>query len=660
MKTKLTLLIAVLLAVASTASLGQPTITLQPTNFPVLSLGASVGNRVLASGAAPLSYQWRKNGVPISGRTTSSIIITNLQLSDAGAYDVVVTNAAGSAISSVVTLEVDPTFTKIVSGPLVTDLEGSVTGHWADYDGDGFVDIFVANSIGSGTTRNTLYHNDGGTNFSRVNTTPLISDYMRTWMAAWADYDNDGNPDLIIANLDGGLLAQRLYRNNGDGSFTSVVDSALRSDSNAAACPWWFDYNQDGFLDLFVAKGPSFSTAANDCLFQNQRDGTFRKTTAAEVGSILLDQQRTEACYIVDFDNDGHQELVVTYVAADMAPSCTIWRPQVDGIFQVVPKDLPANKVPLSWGDYDNDGLPDALCLTSESSLGVALYRNLGGGGFADSTGVLNATTPMATFNATWGDYDNDGWLDLYCVGWRGSAGVLPGNLFRNNRDGTFTQILTGSFIYDSDRVCSPSWADYNNDGFLDLFIAAGDALPRINYLYHNNGNSNHWLKVKLEGRASNRSSIGAKVRAQATANGQTFWQVREIGSGNVYGGQSILPAHFGLGDATNVTTLRIEWPSGIVQELQNVAANQILTVVESQGYTGASPQFSGAAKIIGTGVRISFTEPAAGARYIVEGSTNLVTWTKLMVRTSVGAGTNYIDSNSPKLARRFYRLAVP
>jgi hypothetical protein len=249
--------------------------------------------------------------------------------------------------------------------------------------------------------------------------------------------------------------------------------------------------------------------------------------------------------------------------------------------------------------------------------------------------------------------------LDLFFTGLYWNPTSTPNGLFHNNRDGTFTQILTGSPVWDGGRRVTPSWIDYDNDGFLDLFIAVGDAVPERNLLYRNNGNTNHWLNVKLDGRASNRSGIGAKVRAHATINGQTFWQMREISCENAFAGQNGLLAHFGLGDATNVTTLRIEWPSGIVQELPNVAANQFLKVVESQGYIGPCPSFNGA-KRDSSGLQLSITEPTNTARYILEGSTNLVNWTKLMARTSAGATAQYTDTHATNYTKRFYRLVVP
>jgi hypothetical protein len=639
--------------VATLTVLSPPVIINQPTNWPSLSLGASVTNRVLASGDAPLRYQWCFKGAPLPGQTKTSIILTNVQLSDAGDYTAVVTNLVGSVTSRVVTLTVDPTFTKITTGVIVTDAEASVTGNWVDYDNDGYPDLLVAN-FGSGTTHNTLYHNDGGTNFTRVAASPCTTDSMRSWGAAWVDYDNDGNVDLMVANLQGGINAQRLYRNNGDGTFTAVVDPALRSDTTGATCPWWIDYDNDGFLDLFMAKGWDGLGVANNCLFRNNGDGTFKKMTTAEIGPILNDQGYHWHCSSADYDNDGRQELAVFVVQGALWTDFT-WRRQADGSFvKTTPIGIIISGMYRSWGDYNNDGLLDAFTMASDGR--PALYRNLGSGQFANVTGALRVTTALyMNHQASWGDYDNDGWLDIYYTGWDTSLN----GLFHNNGNGTFTQILTGSPVYDLGHRKIPSWVDYDNDGFLDLFIAVGDAVPEKNLLYRNNGNSNHWLKVKLDGRASNRSGIGARVRVNATIAGTNFWQMREISCANDGAAQNGLLAHFGLGDATNVTTVRIEWPSGIVQELTNVAANQFLKVVECQNYAGLCPSFNGATRDSG-GLQISITEPTNTTRYILEGSTNLLNWTKLMARTSAGATAQYTDTRATNYTRRFYRLVVP
>ena len=152
--------------------------------------------------------------------------------------------------------------------------------------------------------------------------------------------------------------------------------------------------------------------------------------------------------------------------------------------------------------------------------------------------------------------------------------------LYHNNGDGTFTKVLGSIAVNDGGDSWASAWGDYDNDGFLDLFVGNFNA---ANFLYHNNGNTNHWLKLRLIGTRSNRAAIGAKVRVRSTINGQTFWQMREI-SGDGSGGQNSLHVQFGLGNATNADLVRIEWPSGTVQELTNVTSKQFLTVTEPAG----------------------------------------------------------------------------
>ena len=250
-------------------------------------------------------------------------------------------------------------------------------------------------------------------------------------------------------------------------------------------------------------------------------------------------------------------------------------------------------------------------------------------------------TKPIASGSPRpWGDYDNDGWLDFFFTRLYHYSTNTVNGLFRNNRDGTFTQILTGSPVYDGDRAWAPAWADYDNDGFLDLFIAAGDGLPRRNLLYRNNGNTNHWLKVKLDGRASNRSGIGARVRAQATINGRTFWQVREISCGNRPG-------------QVQSKSARPFWPGGR-HECHDPADRMALRGCSGDSKChrrpvphGGGAQFKETAPNRRGGQdhqRVAARVRGAGgrARFILEGSPDLVTWTKLMARTSAGSAIAY------------------
>jgi hypothetical protein len=279
----------------------------------------------------------------------------------------------------------------------------------------------------------------------------------------------------------------------------------------------------------------------------------------------------------------------------------------------------------------------------------------------ASAAGVALANNAWAS---AWGDYDNDGWLDLFVASFENGT-----NLFYHNRgDGTFEKLDVGSPIRDGNLRATVAWVDYDNDGFLDLFITCGSGTALPNHLYRNNvaalGNTNHWLKVKLVGTASNRSGIGAKIRVKATIAGKEIWQVREISGNSGYQGGYGLAAHFGLGDSVQATTVRIEWPSGIVQTLTNVPTGQLgqppLTITEHQEYgTNLPPRLNGAAHSP-TGCQLSIGEPAAGFRYCLEASIDLLTWIKFMARTSAGGIYEWLDEQASNQPTRFYRLVVP
>ena len=227
-------------------------------------------------------------------------------------------------------------------------------------------------------------------------------------------------------------------------------------------------------------------------------------------------------------------------------------------------------------------------------------------------------------------------------------GGNSPGHslLYHNNGDETFTQITTSSLYVDYGHTLGAAWCDYDNNGFLDLFVGYGYDEP--NSLYWNNGNSNNWLMFKLLGTDSNRAAIGAKVRVRATIGGKTFWQVREISGGD--GFQNDLRPHFGLGNATIAQLVRIEWPSGIVEEFTGVAARQMLTIVEPslKGSLGQDGKF-----------HVSMTM-STNRVYHLQSSSDLATWTVLTNCTGSGscAPIEYVDPEAPSTgAARFYRM---
>jgi hypothetical protein len=639
----------------------QPTITQQPASQSV-SLGANLAFQVTAS-PGPLSFQWRFNELDLLSATNGTLTITNAQLTNAGAYEAVVTNISGSITSRVAHLEVDPTFTKITTGSIVTDVGYGIGCAWGDYDNDGFIDLIVTDISESAPTaqKNVLFHNNRDGTFAKITNT-IVTAEGRDWRGcSWADYDDDGNLDLFVTSTDvAGFPAQNeLFRNNGDGTFTKMTRSNAGDIVSVAAggsegCVW-ADYDNDGFLDMFVAR------YGFDWLYHNNGDGTYTAIT-----NILEGFASTDGYFAAwgDYNNDGRPDLFAT-VKSD-PPTNRLYLNLAGGSFARVTSGSiatdSAHSFGCAWGDYDNDGFLDLfVCnggyIDNETN---TLYHNNGDGTFTKMTSTIVgsiASDAGEFMSCTWGDYDNDGFLDLFVTTYDG-GNLTVNYLYHNNGDGTFTRILSGSLVNDQGDAVGCAWGDYDNDGFLDLFVPRGANLAESNLLYRNNGNSNTWLKVNLVGTLSNRSAIGAKVRVRATIHGKPMWQMREINTGSGFGHSPLL-AHFGLGDATNAETVRIEWPSGVVQTLTNVATRQALTVVEHQAGATNSPAFTGVSGATDGAVNLSAFGDT-GWLYLFEGSTNLVNWTRLGVRSNATGAIQFTDLRATNYPSRFYRVSIP
>jgi hypothetical protein len=272
------------------------------------------------------------------------------------------------------------------------------------------------------------------------------------------------------------------------------------------------------------------------------------------------------------------------------------------------------------------------------------VYRNLGNGEFERPADVPNLSSGPHNFSA-WIDYDNDGFLDLWV------SGYMSGNkLFRNHGDGSFTQVTDEPIITEPPPggagTYQVAWFDYDNDGFLDACLLNGDDNSSIwtaNQLFHNNGNENAWLTVKPIGTVSNRDGVGAKVRVLAAYAGQARWQRRDITGGGLSNGNHS-HAHFGLGDATKVDVLRIEWPSGIVQEFRDVAAKRILTVTEPPRLI---PQGIGAFRI----------QSWINQSFDVQASTDLATWSNVASVTNLTGTLVFTDVEAGQHDSRYYRV---
>ncbi len=375
--------------------------------------------------------------------------------------------------------------------------------------------------------------------------------------AAWGDYDNDGLLDVFVCGEflpPGGDPATpaarcdarnrcRLYHNRGDGTFVDVARAAGVTNERCAKGSAWGDYDGDGRLDLFVS---NMGQPAR--LYHNEGYGKFTDR-AAELGVTGADM--SFACWFWDFDNDGFLDIYVNDYRAK--------------IHEVICSTM---KVKLENASYPR------------------LYRNLGPAGFREVARELGLDRAMAPMGANFGDIDNDGYLDLYLgTGDMSYEGLDVSLMFKNVEGGLFEDITTSSGTGHLQKGHGVSFADWNCDGNLDLFVELGGATPgdqAYNALFQNPGHGRHWLKVKLVGTKTNRSAIGAKLRADIKSkDGQTRSIHRTIGNNSSFGGNTLIET-IGLIDDREVALLTISWPtSKSTQTFKNVAADQVLEITE-------------------------------------------------------------------------------
>jgi hypothetical protein len=492
-----------------------------------------------------------------------------------------------------------------------------------DYDGDGLLDIYLVNGaempslVKTGPKYyNRLFHNDGNGKFTDVTERAGVAGAGYGMGVAVGDYDNDGRPDLYLANVNG----NQLFHNNGDGTFTDVTAKAcvsggiLRGRKMWSISAGWFDYNNDGLLDLFVsnycqwdpAREPvctglsgrgychpnSFAPLPNT-LYRNNGDGTF--TDVSEETGIAAVQGKGMGVVFADYDGDGFMDV---FVANDNSPNLLFHnlggkRFEEAGYQAGVAYNEDGTALAgmgADFRDVNNDGLPDIWHTAIENET-FPLFLNHGAGQFlnaSQSSRIARMTRSMSGWSNGVADLDNDGWKDLFVA--RGNVMdnidavsrhfhfAEPNSVFRNLGNGQFEDVsaAAGADFARAAPNRGLAYGDLDNDGRIDLVVTALG--QRVRVFRNVSENHNHWILLKLTGAKSNRMGIGARIRV-TTGDGRQ--QYDEVTTSTGYAASSDPRVHFGLGDSGVVREIEIRWPSGIRQVLRNVAADRIVTVEE-------------------------------------------------------------------------------
>jgi hypothetical protein len=485
-----------------------------------------------------------------------------------------------------------------------------------DYDGDGLIDIYFLNGAplrGTVVDRpptNALYRNLGGWKFADVTEEAGVGDPGFGLGVAAADYDNDGDPDLYVNNYGPNVLCS----NNGDGTFTDVTDQAgVAAGENVGAGACFLDMDGDGDLDLYVANyvdftygnhvhktvdgvhvyaGPMEFSPVPDVLYRNNGDGTF---TDVSRQSGVADQAGTGMGTVcADHDQDGDTDV---FVLNDVAGNFLF---QNDGAghfrevgvsvglaFNVDGQEL--GSMGVDCGDYDNDGWLDFFMTSYVAELPV-LYRNLGDGFFQDVTQVTGAgggCQPHVNWGTGLVDLDNDGDRDLFIACghlqdnsefYEGFSGFEVRNvLLMNTGDGKFVDVSgdCGNGLLPEFSSRGAAFDDLDSDGDVDVVVLNSRGKPTI--LRNDSKNGHHWLQVRLQGVDSNRDGVGARVKVVAG----DLTQIGEVHSGRSYQSHYGMRLHFGLGARDRVDRVEVRWIGGGIDRLDDVDADQRVTIVE-------------------------------------------------------------------------------
>lgn len=508
----------------------------------------------------------------------------------------------------------DGTFEDVTAKAGLSGLDGVGVGVFADYDNDGFKDLFVARTF----QPNQLFHNNGNGTFTDVTKKSGIGADCCTTVASWADYDNDGYLDLYVGryldprkDIPTTFYARngepnQLYHNNGNGTFTNVTEKSGVGDRGLCLGSAWGDYDNDGFPDLLVVN--DFGRAT---LFHNDRNGTFTDVT---VKANTLAYGAGMSASFADYDNDGKLDMYTADILSEHAwfaeePTVSVY------MLNSMRQSVWRTDMPLYWQIFRQSGF-GFIGVFQEMAAGNHLLHNNGDGTFENVAAKSHANPPGWFWGASFADFDNDGWQDIYVAdGWvyndpgteieldflhnvvnkqkdyktglffdpkhfgtTSWHGWERNRMLHNRGDGTFVEAgrPTNTDLLTNSRGVAV--ADFWNRGVLDIAVSASD--DRHALLKNEVGTKRNWLAVELVGTKSNRDAVGARVTLRV--NGKQ--QMREVVLGDGYGSQNSLRLYFGLDKATAAEEVTVQWPrSGLNQKFQNVAGNRIVEVTEGK-----------------------------------------------------------------------------
>ncbi len=479
-----------------------------------------------------------------------------------------------------------------------------------DFNNDGYLDIVTSDWGLDGQMH--YFQNDQKGGYADLSKKSSLGRFKGGLNLLQADYDNDGNVDIFV--LRGawmgfyGQQANSLLRNNGDGTFTDVTRKSGLFSEKPTQTGVWRDFNNDGWLDLFVGNESIVNkNESYPCeLYISKGDGTFREV-AKEAGCGIVDFVKGTAA--ADYDNDGLQDMCISGLGGYRTLLKNKGVKNGIPIFENVTQkaglgDVITGTFPTWFWDYDNDGWQDifvcgyqvsnsiphtaateALNIPNASSQ-MYLYHNNHDGTFTNVSVQAGLNKSVFAMGSNFGDIDNDGYLDMYLgTGNPDYKSVIPNRLFRNMGNGKFADVTVSGRVGNLQKGHAVAMTDMDNDGDLDIFIEVGGAYVGDSYnnsLYLNPGqNNNRWINFRLEGKITNRSAIGAKVKVIFTENGKKRELYREVNSGGSFGCSS-LRREIGIGQANIVDEILITWPkTGKTQSFKNVKPNQFLKIQE-------------------------------------------------------------------------------